>query len=157
MQAFAQLRWITYRSLFAQHWDVATKTISAMHLLWEKKPPPPFFLLPPFKKVGMLYQILRWLGRLGVSCGWRWDVSCQQRAHAESALPGPMAGRPWAMAELRRQALCWHGTSRRHLQETDEPYQAFLIFLNGGSIKHSVDYCSLKLPSKTGSFNDDKS
>ena len=45
-----------------------------------------------------------------------------------------MAGRPWAMAELMRQALCWHGTSRRHLQETDEPNQVFLLFWNGGSI-----------------------
>ena len=37
------------------------------------------------------------------------------------------------MAELTRRALCWHGTSRRHLQETDEPNQAFLLFWNGGS------------------------
>ena len=44
-----------------------------------------------------------------------------------------MAGRPWAMAELTRRALRWHGTSRRHLQETDEPNQAFLLLWNGGS------------------------
>ena len=33
-----------------------------------------------------------------------------------------------------KQALCWHGTSRRHLQETDQPNQAFLLFWNEGSI-----------------------
>ena len=87
-----------------------------------------------FTKVGMLNHILRWLSHSGVSSGWRWDVLCQRRAYAESALPRPMSGRPWAMAELKRRALCWHGTSRRHLQETDEPNQAFLLLWNGGSI-----------------------
>ena len=38
------------------------------------------------------------------------------------------------MADLSRQAFRSHGTSRRHLQERDEPNQAFLLFLNGGSI-----------------------
>ena len=89
-----------------------------------------------FKKVGMLYQNLQWLSRSGVSCGWWRDVRCQRGAYAESALPGPMAGRPWAMAELTRRALRWHWTWRRHLQETDKPNQAFLLFWNGGSTCH---------------------
>ena len=64
------------------------------------------------------------------------ETSCvNERAYAESVLPVPMAGRPWAMAELTRRVLCWHGTSRRHLQEMDEPNQTLLLFLNGGSIK----------------------
>ena len=44
-----------------------------------------------------------------------------------------MASRLWAMAELTRQALRWHGTPRRHLQEMDEPNQAFLLLWTGGS------------------------
>jgi len=63
-----------------------------------------------------------------ISFGTIGDVSCRRRAYAESALPGPMAGRPWAMAELTRRALSWNGMSRRHLQETDEPNQMVLLF-----------------------------
>ena len=86
------------------------------------------------KNLGTLYHNQQWFRHSGVACRWRQDVLCQPRAYAESALPGPMAGRPRAMAELTRRALCWHGTSRRHLQETDEPNQTFLLFWNGGSI-----------------------
>ena len=96
------------------------------------------FILTPFQKSRTRYHNQRWLGRSGVSCGWRWDILCQQMAYAEIALPGPMAGRPWAMAELMRRALRWHRTSRRHLQETDEPNQAFLLFLNRWSTLQEV-------------------
>ena len=50
-----------------------------------------------FKKVGTRYQNIRWLGRSVVSCRW---LPCQRRPYAESALPGPIASRPWALAEL---------------------------------------------------------
>ena len=91
-----------------------------------------------FIKVGTLYHNVLWLSCSGVSCGWR--RACQRRAYAKSALPGLMAGRPWAMAELMRRALCWHWTLRRHLQETDEPNQAILLFLNRRSAKNVIEF-----------------
>ena len=93
-------------------------------------------LLPPFKKSRNTLPQSTVVGCSGVSCGWRRDV--QRRAYAESALPGSMGGRSWAMAELTRRALHWYGTSRRHLQETDEPIQAFVLLWNGVSYKKST-------------------
>ena len=80
-----------------------------------------------FINVGTLHHNLRWLGHSRVSCGWRRDVSCQRRAYAESALPGPMAGRPWqSFVETGRQGgICMKRTSpikRSYFLETEEVY-----------------------------------
>ena len=53
--------------------------------------------------------------------------------------PADVSSTSRAKAELTRWTLCWHGTLRRHLQETDEPNQAFLLFWNGGSIFSRFD------------------
>ena len=96
-----------------------------------------------FKKVGALYHNLRWLRSLRcfLLMTTRRSVSTKGLRRVSSA--STIAGRPWAMAEMTRLALRWHGTSRRHLQETDEPNQAFLLFWNGGSTSRK---CQLPSP-----------
>ena len=49
-------------------------------------------------------------------------------------MPSQLCQGPW-LGRAEEAGPCWHRTTRRHQQETDEPNQALLLFWNGGSKK----------------------
>ena len=90
------------------------------------------------------------------------DASSTSRANegpASSALPWPMAYRPWALTELtRRRPFVDTGrlvAIHRKLQSdrvTADCGKAFLLFLNGGRKLKGLDGCPGVWPDFTGQF-----
>ena len=67
-------------SVFRHAMRVLTRLLHSQNLVTFLNLPPTFniyFLC--FKKEGMLYQNLQWLGRSGVSCGSRWGGICRKQ------------------------------------------------------------------------------
>ena len=73
-----RFRWLSSQGLFVCYTLLSRSMEDWLLILWRI-----YFLR--FEKVVMLNQNLLWLGRSGVSCGWRRDVPCQRRAYAKAA------------------------------------------------------------------------